>query len=236
LLDGFIYIYIHIYIYIYIYILLHYAETTGIYLKNTIDKLVTENAIVVKADKGKTSVIIYSDVYTEQVHNFLTDKGFQTLQKDHTDRFQKLLAKTLQQCNLIINKKQIKHLIQKKTQPPTLKAQIKMHKLGNPIRPVINNMNAPSHKIFKYLVNKLNVYLNPDHQFDVKSSIILAKDLTHFKINEDHRMLTYDIKDLYVNIPIKEILKTTKVLLLKHNNAQTTKQITTSLEVTLQQN
>jgi len=49
-------------------------------------------------------------------------------------------------------------------------------------------------------------------------------------------MMTYDIKDLYVNIPIKEILMITKSLLLKHNDAQVTKQIITLLEVILQQN
>jgi hypothetical protein len=48
-------------------------------------------------------------------------------------------------------------------------------------------------------------------------------------------MLTYDIKDLYVNIPTKEILRITKSLLLKHNDARTTKQIITLLDVILQQ-
>ena len=39
-----------------------------------------ENAIIVKADKGKTSVILYSDDYTEKVHTFLNDNNFQTIQ------------------------------------------------------------------------------------------------------------------------------------------------------------
>jgi len=60
----------------------------------------------VKADKGKTSIILYSDDYTEKVHNFLND-NFQTIQTKPTDIFQKLLSKTLQQCNLIINKKKV---------------------------------------------------------------------------------------------------------------------------------
>ena len=52
-------------------------------------------------------------------------------------------------------------------------------------------------------------------------------------------MMTYDIKDLYDNIPIEETLMITKSLLLKHkkhNDAQVTKQIITLLEVILQQN
>ena len=68
-----------------------------------------------------------------------------------------------------------------------------------------------------------------------KKPINLAEDLTKFKVNGNYRMLTYDIKDLYVNIPTKEILRLTKSLLLKHNDARTTKQITL-LDVILQQN
>ena len=45
---------------------------------------------------------------------------------------------------LIFNKEQIKHLTQINPMPPTLKAQLKLHKAGNPIRPVINNRSAPS--------------------------------------------------------------------------------------------
>ena len=65
-----------------------------------------ENAIIVKADKGKTSVILYSDDYKEKVHTFLNDNNFQTLQTNPTDIFQKPLTRTLQQCNLITNNNQ----------------------------------------------------------------------------------------------------------------------------------
>ena len=40
-------------------------------LKNINNKLEKENAMVVKADKGKTCVIIYTDEYNKEVHNFL---------------------------------------------------------------------------------------------------------------------------------------------------------------------
>jgi len=96
----------------------------------------------------------------------------------------------------------------------TLKTQFKIHKLGNPTRPVINNMNAPSYKIAKHLINKLNGYLCLNNQYNVKNTTSLADDLTKLKINEHHKMMTYDIKDLYVNTPIKETLLSTKSILL----------------------
>jgi len=51
-------------------------------IKNLNHRLVTENAIIVKADKGKTTVIIYSDDFSKKVHNFLTENKFQTLKKN----------------------------------------------------------------------------------------------------------------------------------------------------------
>jgi hypothetical protein len=70
-----------------------------------------ENVILVPADKSKTIVIIHLYDYSKKVHDFLTKNKFQTLKKNPTNKYQKLLLKTLQQSNLIINKKQIKHLI-----------------------------------------------------------------------------------------------------------------------------
>ena len=65
------------------------------------------------------------------------------------DKYQKLITKTLKHSDLIVNKKQKKYLTQKKPQPPDLRAQIKLHKPSQPIRPVVNNRNAPAYKISK---------------------------------------------------------------------------------------
>jgi len=97
-------------------------------------------------------------------------------------------------------------------------------------------MSAPSYKIAKHINKKLNAYLCLDNYYNVKNSISLAEDLTKLKINENYKMMTYDTKDLYVNTPIEETLMITKSLLLKHNDAQVTKQIINLLEVILQQN
>jgi len=76
----------------------------------------------------------------------------------------------------------MRHLIQKKPRPLSLNAQIKIHKPNNPIRPVVNNRNAPSYKIPKFLVNKLPEHLNLKYQYNVNDSISLANDLTNLKM------------------------------------------------------
>jgi hypothetical protein len=64
----------------------------------------------------------------------------------------------MQQCDLIIPKNQTKHLTHRKPQPPLHKAQIKIHKPGNPIRPVVNKRTAPTYKVAKLFAKKLNDY------------------------------------------------------------------------------
>jgi len=106
------------------------------------------------------------------------------------DKYQKFITKTLQHSDLIVNKKQKKYLTQKKPQPPDLRAQIKLHKPGQPINPVVNNRNAPPYKMSKLLVNKLNNLLHLRNHYIVKDSIALANDLTKLKKDENHRMIT----------------------------------------------
>jgi hypothetical protein len=42
-------------------------------LNNLKQKIVIENAMIAKTDKGKTTVIIYKDEYAEKIHTFLTE-------------------------------------------------------------------------------------------------------------------------------------------------------------------
>jgi hypothetical protein len=96
-------------------------------------------------------------------------------------------------------------------------------------------MNAPSYKISKHLANIFNKYLNLNHHYNVKNSTSLAEDLTKLKIDENCKMLIYDIKDLYVKIPTKET-QDHKVITPKKRRYSSSNQIITLLENILQQN
>jgi hypothetical protein len=181
-------------------------------------------------------VIISSYEYSKKMHTFLTNNKFRTLTRDPTDRYQKLILKTIKECNLIIGKRQTKHLTQKKPSQPALKARLKLHKADIPIRPVINNRSAPSYKLTKHLTKILNQYITLNNHYKVTNSTNLAHDLTNLKIHENHTMITFDIKDLYVNIPIHETLNILKIKLLENNNTQITHQILSLLETILSQN
>jgi hypothetical protein len=80
--------------------------------------------MIVKADKGKTTVITKTDEYTNKVHNFLTKNNFHKFPQDPTKQDHQGLLKIMRHGNLIIDKHHIRHLTQKDPKPPTLNAQI----------------------------------------------------------------------------------------------------------------
>jgi hypothetical protein len=90
-------------------------------LKGLNKKLSAENAIVIQADKRKPIVIINSNEYSKKVNSFLSVNNFKTPTKDPTEKFQKSIHKAVQDCNLIIDKRRIKHLTQKSPLHPTSK-------------------------------------------------------------------------------------------------------------------
>jgi len=84
----------------------------------------------------------------------------------------------------------------------------------------------PQHtKQLKKLNDILKQCLNLDNRYNTINSTSLANDIVKLTINNKHRMITYDVKDLYVNIPIEETLKITENQLLKNNDKHKTKQI-----------
>ena len=106
------------------------------------------------------------------------------------------IQETLQQNNLIFNNKQVKYLLQKNPTPPALNAQLKLHKPNIPIRPVVNNKNAPTYKTAKKLNDILKQCLCLDNRYNTINSTSLANDIVKLTINNKHRMITYDVKDL----------------------------------------
>jgi hypothetical protein len=108
-------------------------------------------------------------------------------------------------------------------QAPKLKAKIKIHKPSAPIRPVINNIYAPTHKVAKHIYQKVKDSINLKYEYNIKNRGKIAENLCKLKLNPDYKLLTMDIKDLYVKIPINHTLNITNKLL---NNNQVDEHIT----------
>ena len=78
--------------------------------KNIHNKLSKNKAIITRADKGKTTVIIYEHEYHKKIRAFLSENNIEPILTDPTNKYQTHITKKLKQCDLIFPKKQHTHI------------------------------------------------------------------------------------------------------------------------------
>ena len=114
---------------------------------------------------------------------------------------------------------------------------IKTHKDNEPIRPAVNNTLDPSYKIVKFINKKLNSLLCLPYTYNTKNSQEIANELERMEIDKQMKVITLDIKDLFLNLRIQGFLTTTKFWLNRniHDN-ELIKQTLYILEIIMKQN
>jgi hypothetical protein len=182
-------------------------------------------------------VIISKENLSAKVNNFIKENHMEQLKKDPTEIYQKQIHQAGHKCNILTDKQAHKYQLNIKPIAPQLNLYIKTHKEGQPIRPVINNKQAPSHKVAKHMRKKLQSLLCLPYTYNTKNSQEIAEKMMKLPVNEHMRIITLDIKDMYVNLPITGIMQTTKIWLNKHNNnKELIEQTLHMLNTTLKQN
>jgi enoyl-[acyl-carrier-protein] reductase (NADH) len=92
------------------------------------------------------------------------------LKKDPTHFYQQQIQQAIKKCDIMTDKRINKYLIKIKSTTPKLNALItKIHKDNEPIRPVVNNTQAQSYKIAKYLYKSLNDLKNLPYTYTTKN-------------------------------------------------------------------
>jgi len=106
-----------------------------------------------------------------------------------------------------------------------------------PIKPVNNNTQAPSHKIAQFLNNKLqNLKILPN-TYNIKNSIKIAEELTQININQNNKLISLDIKDLYTNLPKQGLTMAARQWLQQSAvNHEESKQIILLINTIMEQN
>jgi hypothetical protein len=107
-------------------------------------------------------------------------------------------------------------------QAPRLKAKIKIHKPSAHIRPIISGIYATTHKITKHIHQKLKDLINLKHGYNIVNTTQFMENVSKLKLDPEHKLLTMDIKVLYVKIPINYSLNIANKLL---NNNRVNEQI-----------
>jgi hypothetical protein len=126
----------------------------------------------------------------------------------------------MQRSEDLIEKNRRKYLLNIKPTAPKINSYIKTHKQNEPIRPVTDNTQAPSYKTAKFINNKIKTYINLPNAYITTNSREIAQELHKLHVTEKYRIITLEIKDLYVNLPKQGIIHPTIFWLDKNNTGK----------------
>lgn len=156
-------------------------------LKN---KLNEHKAIITKADKGNTTVIMYKEDYTQKIDEYISNNDIHKLNTDPTTIYLKHVNQAINKSTNILNKWQILHNKVIKPKAPIITALPQIHKIDTPIRPLINFTTAPSYKIAKHLNKWLVDNIKIENDTSIKNNLELIDKIASIKIPKKKKRQT----------------------------------------------
>ena len=173
--------------------------------KSAIQSLRNNTDYVIKpADKGGAVVVWKRDLYIAEGLRQLSDTAFyEEIDVDPTDEHQHTIVDTV---NTFIRDGKLppdaEELIQSNPRCPVFYMLPKIHKEGNPGRPIVSTVNCPTEIISEYLdsifapmVEKLQTYVKDSSEMlRILESVTLPDDGPKF-------LFTMDVRSLYTIIP-----------------------------------
>ncbi|XP_071442232.1 uncharacterized protein, partial [Hetaerina americana] len=182
----------------------------------SIQRTLKENNLVIqKADKGNSMVILKKDVYIDKCLKFISDNQMTIVPKDPTIAFQKHCKNVINSCEITISRQQKLKLIQMNPRAPRFFGLPKIHKQENPIRPVVSNISAPNHLIARKVNSLFRDYTKFAPKYGVINSKVLAERLAKLTIPTKCMLVSFDVNNLFTNVPCKEAVMLAEATLVK---------------------
>jgi hypothetical protein len=100
---------------------------------------------------------------------------------------------------------------------PHIHGTIKLHKDNKPIRPVVNWKNSPGYKLAALLARQLKNSIQLPNVYNIQNSEILINNLKEMKIQNTTKLCSFDIKNMYTNIPKNTITNIINNTLINNN-------------------
>jgi hypothetical protein len=184
---------------------------------NAIKTLKENKSIVIcKADKGNAIVVLDKNEYIAKAKLLLENKQFKRTKNNLIEEKEKEMNKYLQSLlkSNTIDKQLFYQLRSTCSSPAVFYGQPKIHKINNPLRPIISTTATYNHHLSQHLTRILSKQREKPPSF-VKDSFELMKKITNLKTNNNEILVSFDIESLYTNIPVSEAIETALDLLYK---------------------
>ena len=179
--------------------------------------LKTRTDIVIKrADKGSATVVMSRENYVREVMRQLdNEQHYLKLSEDPTDRFAEEIKMTLEEMvsNGGLDKETMKCLLPEEIRTSRFYILPKIHKPGNPGRPIVSSCGAPTEQISRFVDYHLAPLVNtlPSYIKDTTDFLVKLQNLP--PLPPGTLLVTLDVKSLYTNIPHEEGLEACRAAL-----------------------
>ena len=172
-------------------------------LREAAKKLRENQGITVRrADKTAAYVLLPTETYHQKLETILSDQSkFKKINKNPIEEIKRDLNEAIREINNAPGNIRLP-LIKGDFEPGYIYGNIKTHKNGNPIRPIISQIPTPTYKIAKRLNTLLTPYV-PD-KYCLKSSTAFLEAI------RDSRpvgtIASMDVESLFTNVPVQETI------------------------------
>ena len=166
-------------------------------------------------DRGNTVVIMDREDYNNKIQNFIINNNIGLLNSDPTENYVKRLNR-FNRCTHLFDE-QTRSLKPINSKAPVLTGLPKLQKDAIPLRPLVNFTTAPGYKTAKKLVNiiKHNIQIINDHS--LINSVDFVNKVKNLIVEPSYKLVSFDIVNLYTNIPVAETLRILKINLIDTN-------------------
>ena len=145
--------------------------------------------------------------YIDECNRQLNDsKFYKRLNEDKTADIQKRVTLYVNRMyhDGLINDKTRQYLIQTDVKPGRFYILPKIHKPGNPGRPIVSSNSHPTERISQFVDYHLQPLVHKLPSFVKDTNDFLNKLLTIGNLPADSLLVTLDVSSLYTNIPHNE--------------------------------
>ncbi|XP_050498525.1 uncharacterized protein LOC126886857 [Diabrotica virgifera virgifera] len=182
-------------------------------------KLKSNNLIITKADKGNCLIIMHHSDYVQKTEEFLRNNNFDILDRNPLNKLITNLKNTLSKHKdfLQLHKTKEKTFILSNPQIPRLYGLPKIHKPNVPMRPVVSFYNTPVVTLSKFINSILQSTITLQPSYSVKNSTDLVNKLSVLNLPRDFFLVSFDVSNLFTNVPRDETIPLVEDLLIKSN-------------------
>ena len=161
-----------------------------------------EGITVRRADKTPALVLINTAEYHQKLDTILADETkFKKITRNPVDEIKREANRTIERVNALATNIKLS-TIKGDYEPGYIYGNVKTHKPGNPLRPIISQVPAPTYRLAKHLNALLTPYIPT--RYRVQSSTDFLRIVR--SATPEGTIASLDVESLFTNVPVEETI------------------------------